>query len=109
MCCVLGYLAINSPKAFWVVGLKTVLLMILIWPEALRPERISLSIVSHSTGFLAFMGPVSLSLSYKESTEASACELVQPLAMGDVLLPSILMGRPSRVFTTTLRPSPPFT
>ena len=47
MCLVEGYVATNSSTAFFVVGLKTVLLTILIWPPAfLMP--FSLPIISVS-------------------------------------------------------------
>src|SRR5690606_41731252 len=79
-------------------------------PEALISRSLAITSRSRSSQVmraLPFLGPLSRALSYSESTEASTCALVPPPVTPENVLPSIFIGRPSRVLTTMLQQSPP--
>src|SRR5262245_33596395 len=63
------------------------------------------SMSSHDAGFPFHSGPLSRSSSYIDRTVAWPTAHVPPPKSADSLLPSILIGRPSRVLTSRLHPA----
>ena len=67
----------------------------------------SLSNSSQFISELPFLGAFNFSLSYKLNTEACTLAFTAPFVIDESLFPSILTGRPSRVFTKRLAKSKP--
>ena len=88
------------------LGLNTVDERIRIFPPAAAIVD-NLSVIALSTAVqsaieLLITGPRNRALSYKESTDAWTLAFTFPFEIELSELPSIFMGRPSRVFTTML-------
>src|SRR5690242_17893938 len=104
-CFVPGYFLENSSIIFLVVGLIMVEDKMRMLPflaemsASLAP--IMESMLPQLVGFPLVTGLFNRASSYKESTDACVRALVPPLVTADNSFPSILMGRPSRVLTTT--------
>src|SRR5258705_12337150 len=104
-CRVPGYFLENSSIIFFVVGLIMVEDKMRMLPPfaeisaSLAP--ISESILPQLVGTAFAVGFFKRAPSYNESTDACVRALVPPRVTADNSLPSILIGRPSRVFTTT--------
>ena len=77
-----------------------VLVTIFTVPAAANFDFTCASTFAQSDAAPASIGPATRCLSYKESTEASTMALTLPLVIGESSFPSILIGRPSLVFTT---------
>src|SRR5688572_2241487 len=106
MCFVSGNFVAKSANTFFVDGLMTVDDRMRIFPLAEatsdRREEISLSTLVQEAMAPPANGVFRRELSYKESTDACTRALTAPLVTDDMGLPSILIGRPSRVFTNML-------
>ena len=111
MCFTLAYFAANSPTIFLVDGLVIEDVNTLILPPAFTiPSNfapIALSTASQVVAVPLAVGPVKRAESYKDKTDACTRALVPPFVILEYLFPSILIGRPSRVFTNTEQKSLP--
>src|ERR1041385_6364640 len=104
-CLAPGYFFENSSIIFFVVGLIMVEDKMRMLPPFAEISA-SLAPISESTSPQLVGAPLDRGFfkrapSYNESTDACVRALVPPRVTDDNSLPSILMGRPSRVLTTT--------
>ena len=111
MCWVVGYLIAKLATTAFVLGLRMVFETIRIAPPLAAIsdnfETTSLSRLSQAISESPFLGPFNFSMSYNPNNEAWTRALTPPPLTLEDLFPSILTGRPSRVFTTILAYSPP--
>ena len=87
--------------AFFEVGLKTVLVNKTVFLELAKLAVMLLSIASKVASLPSAKGPRKRAVSYKFNTDACTLAELAPLLIDDLSFPSILIGRPSLVLTTT--------
>ena len=99
-----GYFAKNFATTSFVEG--EVIELVTITALPVNSAAIALSIASKVASLPAMVGKRKRAVSYKSNTAACTLAEVPPFVIGLNVLPSNLIGRPSRTLATTLTTSP---